>query len=150
MNCPFNNWPITTTTHETLWLTRNKHLSQETPFEAETLSYQSDVRALQVDSDSEELLFEYTFPRKVCLLGCSRAILQIPCLDSDDMDVFVQLRKADKDGHTLQNLNIPFQALGKPAKAIEITSPLVPVTAPSIQNCQRSSGLSTILLPGTL
>lgn len=124
MNFPFNSWPIAATSHETLWLTKSGHLSKEAPLSAETLSYQSDVRALQVDSDSEELLFEYTFPRKACILGCSRAFLEMSCQDSDDMDVFVQLRKADKNGHILQNVNIPFRAVGKHAEAIESTNPL--------------------------
>ncbi|KAJ5090324.1 hypothetical protein N7532_009008 [Penicillium argentinense] len=124
VNYPFNTWPIPTTKHEALYLTKDGLLSKKPPLQTETLSYQSDVRSFQIDSDSEELQFEYTFARKTCLLGCSRALLQMSCPDYDDMDVFVQLRKADKDGHMLQNINIPFQDLGKSADEIENVNPL--------------------------
>ncbi|OJJ06472.1 hypothetical protein ASPVEDRAFT_140358 [Aspergillus versicolor CBS 583.65] len=124
VNYPFDTWPVPTTRYETLYLAKDGTLSKKAPLRADMLSYQSDVRSLQIDSDSEELRFEYTFPRKTCFLGCSRTLLRMSCPEYDDMDVFVQLRKADRDGHILQNINIPFQALEKGAEEIESVNPL--------------------------
>ena len=76
------------------------------------LSYQADTPALQVDGDSEELLFSYTFNTKSHMVGYSKAVLYMSCPDHDDLDVFVQLRKASADGKLLQNLNIPLKDLG--------------------------------------
>lgn len=47
------------------------------------------------------------------MVGYSKAILYVSCLDSDNMDVFLQLRKADKNGNLLQNMNIPMRDLKK-------------------------------------
>jgi len=75
-------------------------------------SYQADTPALQVAEDFEELLFSYTFKNKSHLVGYSEAVLYMSCPDHDDLDVFVQLRKASADGRLLQNLNIPLEDLG--------------------------------------
>lgn len=75
-------------------------------------SYQADAPALQVDEDSEELLFTYTFKTRSHLVGYSKAVLYMSCPDHNDLDIFVQLRKASADGKLLQNLNIPLQDLG--------------------------------------
>lgn len=88
------------------------------------VSYQSDVKSLQMATDTEELSFEYTFPQKGCILGCSRAILFVSCGDSDDMDVFIQLRKADADSNLLENINIPLEDLKIEAKDVESINPL--------------------------
>jgi predicted acyl esterase len=41
------------------------------------------------------------------LIGPSKAVLFMSCPDHDDLDVFVMIRKADKDGKVLRNINIP-------------------------------------------
>lgn len=87
-------------------------------------------------NDTEELSFEYTFPQKGCVLGCSRAILFVSCDDSDDMDVFVQLRKADSDGNLLENINIPLQDLKIDAKDVASINPLKYLGPPG---CLRAS-----------
>lgn len=60
-----------------------------------------------MDADSEEVFFYHTFTHQCLLIGCACAVLYLSCEDFDDMDVFVQLRKADKAGNLLQNINIP-------------------------------------------
>jgi predicted acyl esterase len=71
VNVDFENWPVPSTKFETLYLAANGLLSKDAPTQAEFLSYQSDVKSLQMDSYEEELCFEYIFPRKSCILGCA-------------------------------------------------------------------------------
>lgn len=74
---------------------------------------------MQIDSCEGELAFEYTFSQRSQLVGYSRAVLFLSCDDSDDMDVFVQLRKADKSGKVLQNVNIPSDDLEMMGSSVE-------------------------------
>lgn len=67
----------------------------------------SDVPFQQADDDSEELYFTYTFPSPCALVGTARAVLYMACEAADDMDVFVQIRKADVSGNILRHINIP-------------------------------------------
>lgn len=80
--------------------------------EATTLSYQADVPTKQDDSDAGELLFKYTFPRKTLLAGPSKLVVHMSAELQDDLDVYVQLRKADTHGTILQNVNMPLADLG--------------------------------------
>lgn len=66
-----------------------------------------------MDTDPEELQFIHTFDEQTTFIGAAKAILYVSCADHDDMDVFVQLRKADKSGKILQNCNIPLEDLGR-------------------------------------
>jgi predicted acyl esterase len=45
--------------------------------------------------------------------------------DSNDMDVFVSLRKADSQGNLLRNINIPLKDLGMEADEVPLVNPLV-------------------------
>ena len=85
-------------------------------------SYHSDAPALQMDSDSEELLFEWTFRRRTAVVGYPKAVLYMSCQQHDDMDVFVQMRKADEHGTILQNINIPLEDLHMKAEDVETTN----------------------------
>ncbi|CAK7201833.1 hypothetical protein SEUCBS139899_004548 [Sporothrix eucalyptigena] len=120
LNRRFDNWPVPSTDYRPLYLSGDRRLTESAPSQAATLSYQSDVPALQVDADPEELTFEYTFSHRSNLVGYSKAVLYMSCPDADDLDVFVQLRKADVDGNILQNINIPLRDLQ--LKASEVVS----------------------------
>ncbi|CAG7931568.1 unnamed protein product [Penicillium olsonii] len=124
VNVNFEDWPVPATKLETLYLSSNGLLHKDAPTQTETVSYQSDAPSLQMDADPEEVCFEYTFTQNTCVLGCARAILHMSCMDSDDMDVFVQLRKADKQGNILQNINIPLHDLQQDAADVESVNPL--------------------------
>lgn len=80
--------------------------------------------AQQVDNDLGELFFEYTCTEACYLIGYSRAVLYVSCPDNDDMDVFVQLRKADRQGQILRNINIPLEDLGMDAEKVPDTNAL--------------------------
>ena len=87
-------------------------------------SYQSDVKAMQADDDSEEIRFEHTFSQKTYMVGYPKVTLFASCPDHDDMDIYVQLRKADIRGNILQSLNIPEEALGLPLQDIPSVNPV--------------------------
>ena len=65
-----------------------------------------------MDDDNEELHFSFSFNEKTYMLGYSKVVLYVSCADHNDLDVFVQLRKADKDDNILRHLNMPLDALG--------------------------------------
>jgi uncharacterized protein len=82
---------------------------------------------MQEDADTEELHF-YQFPDRAYLLGASKVILYISCEDSDDVDVFVQLRKVNKFGNPRHSNNVPLedlQRLGMEKDQIPKTNPMI-------------------------
>jgi len=66
------------------------------------ISYQSDVVTMQ-DNELEEWCFTYQFQNRRHFFGASKAILYLSCKGFDDMDVFVQLRKADSSRKILHS-----------------------------------------------
>ena len=75
------------------------------------VSYQSDAPSKQMDVDTEHAEWTYTFDKSSTLIGPSKATVYMSCPDHDDMDIFVIIRKADKQGKVLQNLNIPLHTM---------------------------------------
>ena len=63
--------------------------------------------------DDDGAHFAYKFGAYTELIGFSKARLYMSCIDTDDMDVYVVLRKLDKDGKSLLHMNIPMEALPK-------------------------------------
>ncbi|KAE8380085.1 alpha/beta-hydrolase [Aspergillus bertholletiae] len=126
-NLPFPNWPIPSTTAQTLYLHKENVLSEEPAPSSATLSYISDVPFQQVDADSEELSFVHTFEKPCALIGSARALLYMSCEQGADMDVFVQIRKADSAGKVLRSINIPADArkICKMPEPVELINPLV-------------------------
>lgn len=61
--------------------------------------------------DDDGTHFSHKFNDYAELIGFSKVKLYMSCLDTDDMDVYVVLRKLDKDGHPLLHINIPLQSL---------------------------------------
>ncbi|KAB8271712.1 alpha/beta-hydrolase [Aspergillus minisclerotigenes] len=55
--------------------------------------------------------FIHHFDKYTELCGFSRVELFMSTPDHDDMDVYVVIRKLDKDGRPLQSFNIPFESL---------------------------------------
>jgi uncharacterized protein len=59
----------------------------------------------------EGVLFTHTFDRYTEMCGFSRVRLYMSCEDHNDMDVYVVLRKKDRDGRLLEHINIPLKDL---------------------------------------
>ncbi|KAF5238961.1 hypothetical protein FANTH_10133 [Fusarium anthophilum] len=125
VNHVFPAWPIPATKNEQLYLCPNQVLSKVPPSAESQVCYKSDVPFMQMDSDSEELRFEYTFREAVYLVGNAQATLYMSCPDHDDFDVCVQLRKIDRDGKGLQNINIPSKDSGIEDEDVERINSLV-------------------------
>jgi predicted acyl esterase len=106
------------TNYRTFFLSQDQALLEEPTAAPATLTYQSDAPALQMDTDSEELSFTYTFASRSRLIGYPKAILYMSCSEHDDLDVFVQIRKGDSNGNVLQNINIPLSELGLQASQV--------------------------------
>lgn len=120
VNVPISQWPPANTVYETYYLARGNVLQMgHPPAPSESVSYQSDAPSMQVDNDSEEVTFKYTFTQKTTLVGSCKAILFMSCPDHDDLDIFVQLRKLDRNGEVLQNINIPLHDLGVSADQVD-------------------------------
>lgn len=95
-----------------MFLDASGSVSDQQPQRLGNLSYQADAVYQQMDIDEEELRFEHTFDSPAYLVGYSTATLYMSTVEHDDMDVYVQIRKADKSGKILQHLNIPPEDLG--------------------------------------
>ena len=120
----FTNWPIPDTQYTTLYLNHEKALSPFQPKQTASFTYQADTPALQMDNDPEEVRFEHTFEAVTHMIGYSRVVLYMSSAQADDLDVFVQLRKADRNGNLLQNINIPPEDLGLQVEEVEAINPL--------------------------
>ncbi|KPI42157.1 uncharacterized protein AB675_5453 [Cyphellophora attinorum] len=118
VNYVFSDWPIPDTDYRKLYLSGDAQLVHDLPRSSQTFSYQSDTPSLQIDADSEELHFSHKFTARSYLVGYSRAVLYVSCPNSDDLDVFIQLRKADASGKLLQNINIPLEHLELKAEEV--------------------------------
>ncbi|KAE8346115.1 hypothetical protein BDV24DRAFT_177006 [Aspergillus arachidicola] len=113
VNVPFSNWPPPSITYEKYYLTNGGQLTRvSTEGISGSVSYQSDAPALQIDNDSEEAIFNFTFAERTTMIGAAKAVLYMSCPDHDDLDVFIQLRKVDRRQQILQNINIPLHHLG--------------------------------------
>ncbi|KAF9701523.1 hypothetical protein EKO04_000001 [Ascochyta lentis] len=100
---PEDNYPPSRTVYETFYLDgKTSQLSKSVSPEESVVSYQSD----SWDDDGSH--FTYTFNRYTELCGFSKVRLYMSCNDLDDMDVYVIIRKLDKNGRALLHYNIPF------------------------------------------
>lgn len=126
-NQPFPTWPPAETKLETLYLTADQELTTQPDPDESSLSYQADSPAQQMDQDTDELCFTHTFAHTCTILGSARAVLHMSTTSHDDMDVHVQIRKADANGTVLQQLNIPqsdLEAVGMTGR-VEPVNPMI-------------------------
>jgi predicted acyl esterase len=98
----YPDFPIPGTEYKEFFL-QNGTLTKEAPTEAIISTYDSESTTDVVD-------FKYTFQEKTRLIGLPKAVIYVSCDDKDDMIVFVNLRKRDKDGNLLMHLTFPFDA----------------------------------------
>lgn len=99
-----DDYPIPQTLYRKLYFSAEKKLEMHPPPQSNIVSY-----------DSEKYLecagFTYTFAETTRLAGLPKAVLYMSTLDSNDMDIYVILRKLDKNGKVLLNLNIPWSSI---------------------------------------
>lgn len=151
-NIPFSSWPPRETEYRKLYLQASNILSEEsTSSLSGKVSYPADLPGTQGGNESGELSFSYTFKTSKRLLGYSKAVLFLSADQADDMDVFVQLRKADIQGNLLEHLNIPLKDLKlSTINEVEQINPLKYLGPPGIlraSHAQLDSTLSTDFHP---
>ncbi|KAF7586526.1 hypothetical protein BBP40_008698 [Aspergillus hancockii] len=109
---PYSTWPPAEAVYQTLYLHAGGQLSAHPDHgTGSSMAYHADIGGAQSCNDPVELEFAYTFASPRTLLGHSKAVLYMSARDHDDLDVFVQIRKADVHGTILEHLNIPLDAL---------------------------------------
>lgn len=98
-----DNYPPKRTRYETFFLdgSSGKFQTDVPPSDA-IATYQSD----SWEDDGAHFTLKFTKYTELC--GFSKAKLFMSCEDLDDMDVYLIIRKLDKDGNALLNYNIPF------------------------------------------
>jgi predicted acyl esterase len=100
-NIELPDFPVPKTDYKTLYLGSNGNLSETLDSSPGTCTHDS-------ESSTSISKFKYTFDKPSRLIGLPKAVLYVSCSALDDMTVFVQLRKLDKDGKVLSHLQFPF------------------------------------------
>ena len=92
--------------HTTLFLDcKTRTLQHHEPTASHSTKYLSD------SWNDDGAHFSHKFSIYTELIGFSKLKLNMSCDDTDDMDVYVVLRKLDKDGRPLLHMNIPLESL---------------------------------------
>lgn len=109
-NCPSivnradTTYPPAYMKHTTFYLNCETGILQDTvPKTTHTTKYLSD------SWDDDGVHFTHRFDTNTELIGFSKVTLYMSCTDTNDMDVYVILRKLDKSGQALLHLNIPLE-----------------------------------------
>lgn len=106
-NIEYADFPIPDTDYRTLYLSES---GSDPSTGILTMEPASTTSKLEYDSESTKSIasFKYTFPQRSRLIGIPKAYLYMSCDDHDDMNVFILLRKLDKEGKPLMHLCFPF------------------------------------------
>jgi predicted acyl esterase len=102
MNIVVDDFPLPQTEYKQLYLTSDQSL-QTSPSSSEFTSYDS--------RGNTPAVFSFVFKEKTRLMGIPKAVMYMSCNDLDDMDVYVLIRKLDKDGKPMLSLNIPWHSV---------------------------------------
>lgn len=98
------DFPLPRTEYKSLYFGADGQLVKERPTKAGSVSHDSTA----VNTCSS---FTWKFDEKTHLVGLPKAIVHVSCPDSNDMDVYICLRKLDAQGKPLLNLNLPWSAV---------------------------------------
>ncbi|ROW02143.1 hypothetical protein VSDG_02372 [Cytospora chrysosperma] len=106
-NLPFNQlpWLAEGAASRRLFLTAGNKLAEKRPEQVGTTSYDADATSLG------SVQFRIAFPARTTIAGPTKAVLYMSTPQTDDMDVYVQLRKADETGRLLIHVNQPLEDL---------------------------------------
>ncbi|KAF7528413.1 hypothetical protein G7054_g10157 [Neopestalotiopsis clavispora] len=102
-----DNFPLPETEYREMFFSGEGVLTGSPPPAETRLSYNSEaVQGQGVDFVG----FKHTFDSKTRLMGLPKAVVYMSCDDLNDMVVYVLIRKLDRDGNVMMNLNIPWKA----------------------------------------
>jgi len=100
------DFPIPRTEYKKLFFGQDGQLVDQTPSTSTTVSYDSESLADPV----AHAAFNLKFDKPTRLMGLPKAVVYMSCKDLDDMVVYVLIRKLDKNGKAMLNINIPWSA----------------------------------------
>lgn len=101
--------------HRTLFLDcKDDTLEEHAPSTPNSTKYLSN------SWDDDGAQFSYKFTQYTELIGFPKVTLFMACSDTDDMDVYVVLRKLDAEGKPLLHINVPLQDLPKGTTAEDV------------------------------
>lgn len=104
---PFEDYPIPSTKYTDLYLRDNGKLSTSPQENESSVSHVAD--SYQATPSKFTLIFD----ESTTLVGHSKAELFVSSNETDDMDVYVSIRKLSVKGEVLEHVNIPWEALPK-------------------------------------
>ncbi|POY74196.1 hypothetical protein BMF94_2770 [Rhodotorula taiwanensis] len=110
-NIEIPEFPLPNTDYRDLYLSTDGKLSNETPKEAASVSYVSR------GDDKSVANFDIKFEEKTQLVGIPKAIVYMSTPDYNDMNVYIALKKLDKDGNVLMHMTIPRERAWAPSHA---------------------------------
>jgi uncharacterized protein len=100
------DFPLPQTKYRDLFFMADGTLSSCAPDQQGVVSYNAEPGSGPVDFVG----FTHTFTEKTRLMGLPKAIVYASCKELDDLVVYVLIRKLDKHGSPMLNLNIPWKA----------------------------------------
>ncbi|GAA5931724.1 hypothetical protein JCM3775_000024 [Rhodotorula graminis] len=111
-NIPIADFPLPDTDYRDLYLGEDGKLVESAPPEAA-----SSVSYLSRGEGKDVVAFDIHFDEPTQLVGIPKAVVYMSTDDHDDMNVYVTLKKLDKDGNTLQHMTVPRARALAPSQA---------------------------------
>ncbi|KAL2841855.1 alpha/beta-hydrolase [Aspergillus pseudoustus] len=104
-NVPEDDFPLPRTVYKSFYLAKNSLLQHKVP--------DGDNFVTHISKDpTSSSIFTLVFKQRTVLTGLPKAVLYMSCPGSDDMDVYVMLRKLDTSGKPMHCLNVPWSSIG--------------------------------------
>ncbi|GAA5875196.1 hypothetical protein JCM8547_005548 [Rhodosporidiobolus lusitaniae] len=110
-NITIDDFPLPNTDYRDLFLSTDGKLAESSPSTPSFVSYISRGEGKGVVS------FDIKFDQPTQLVGIPKAIVYMSTPDHDDMNVYVTLKKLDKDGKPLMHMTIPRSRALAPSQA---------------------------------
>ncbi|OJJ65150.1 hypothetical protein ASPSYDRAFT_39945 [Aspergillus sydowii CBS 593.65] len=101
-----SDFPLPETEYRQLFFTAENTLADSASPYGRVLEYNSESGT----DPSDFVSFTHTFQQPARLIGLPKAVLYMSCRELDDMIIYVLIRKLDKDGKPMININIPWSA----------------------------------------
>jgi hypothetical protein len=130
---PFEDFPIPSTEYIDLYLRDNGKLSASPQDNENSVSHVAD--SYQATPSQFALIFD----QATTLVGHSKAEIYVSSDETDDLDVYVSIRKLSAKGEVLEHVNVPWEALPKGvntqhdvpmAQTVKVSHPEVITTFP--------------------
>ncbi|PWY80310.1 alpha/beta-hydrolase [Aspergillus sclerotioniger CBS 115572] len=99
-NLVVDDFPLPSTDYREFFFAPHGQLQPELSTDEGISSYDS--------TTMQSSAFRFVFEKDARLIGLPKAVIYMSCDDEDDMDVFVIIRKLDRQGKKLVALNIPW------------------------------------------